>query len=147
MMRHHSALTLGQIARQQAIGAQARQERPLDLEHDGQTGVIRITGRGVWTASAANEHFTAVAEKLLQTRARGLPIRVLVDLREAAHQSLDSLDRLRWWTANLYRSGDRIAIVVASSVVKSSFRYVPVGATRELFLSEKAARDWLLAYD
>jgi hypothetical protein len=108
--------------------------------------LVCVVGEGTWDVQDANRHFAALAERLSDLRGAGATVRVLVDLRTAADQPPATRACIDRWAARVYRPDDRVAIIVGSSIQKAALRATPVVATRELFLSEKAARDWLLAY-
>lgn len=107
-------------------------------------GLIEVTGTGQWTRADADEHFAALAGVLRRAREKAGTVRVLVDLRTAGAQPAATTERIAHWTGLLYREGDRVAILVASSLLKSQMRRITTRATRELFISEDAARLWLM---
>lgn len=106
---------------------------------------LRVTGVGLWTVAMIDAHFVAVAATLRAMRSVRGHAAVLVDLRRAAVQPGPVADALSAWTSKLYIARDRVAIVVASSLVKSQSRRVEIAATRELFVSMNAAELWLCA--
>ncbi len=71
---------------------------------------------------------------------------MLVDLRKSPVQSVETAGRIKAATSRIYKPGDRIAIVVQSSLVKTQMRQVVDVTTVELFISIDAAEMWLLAY-
>jgi hypothetical protein len=107
--------------------------------------LIQVFACGTWTEQQVEDHFTDLNRRLRRVRERCASIPVLVDLRLAAVQSQPVFDRLAWWTARLYTPEDRVAILLASSLLKSQMRRIEIDATRELFLSFDAALSWLIA--
>lgn len=105
---------------------------------------VAVHGAGYWTPAYVDTHFAELGELLARVR-RQKHVRVLVDLTQAAVQGEESAQRVSHWTARLYREGDRVAIVLASSLLKAQMRRVAIIADRELFLSRTAAMTWLLA--
>lgn len=106
---------------------------------------LRVTGAGMWTTGMIDAHFVTVSASLRAMRAARGHAAVLVDLRRAAVQPAAVQATLSRWTSKLYVARDRVAIVVASSLVKSQTRRVDIAATRELFMSMNAAELWLCA--
>jgi hypothetical protein len=106
---------------------------------------IRVTGRGFWSVKQIDDHFARLERTLDESRLAQDSALVLVDLRDATVQAAAVADRLGWWTERLYSAQDRVAIVLASSLLKAQMRRVPMAATRELFLSPMAALTWLTA--
>jgi len=105
---------------------------------------IAVQGTGCWSPEYLDAHFADLAG-LLGRRRRDRQVLVLVDLTRAGVQSDETAERIRYWTANLYRQSDRVAIVLASSMLKAQMRRYVMVADRELFLSRTAALAWLLA--
>lgn len=106
---------------------------------------LRVIGVGLWTVAMVDAHFVAVSATLRAIRAVRGHAAVLVDLRRAAVQPGPVANALSAWTSKLFVARDRVAIVVASSLVKAQSRRVEVAATRELFMSMNAAELWLCA--
>lgn len=106
---------------------------------------IRVTGRGFWTVEEIDAHFAELELALDASRQSLGAATVLVDLRDAPVQTAAVTERLGWWTGRLYQAQDRVAIILASSLLKSQMRRIPMAAKRELFLSPMAALTWLTA--
>jgi hypothetical protein len=104
---------------------------------------LHVIGRGVWSTTFTENHFAEFERLLMQLRSTGGQVRILVDLRLAAVQSDAVNTQIATWTKRLYRRGDRVALVLASSLAKAAMRRVTMAADREFFLSEDAARLWL----
>jgi hypothetical protein len=73
----------------------------------------------------------------------GLPVRAIIDAREAVIQNPESVERIRVGTPEIYVSGDRVAMLVSNSLVKMQLRRVVDERTHELFMSANAATTWL----
>jgi hypothetical protein len=110
------------------------------------TGIVQVVGRGSWTPAAADRHFAELEQLLLHARQGGLGALAMIDLRLAGEEGPETQARTAHWTRTLYRPGDRIAILVASCLQKSRMRRLTLAGDCQLFLSESAARAWLLAY-
>lgn len=106
---------------------------------------LRVEGRGLWSAAFIDDHFGALQTQIEAMRAQHGRARVLVNLCTAMIQTNETADRIRHWTGLIYKQQDRVAIVLASSLLKSQMRRVAIIADRELFLSETNALGWLLA--
>lgn len=115
----------------------------LDLVVTGD--ILRVTGRGLWTIKDIDDHFIQLKRALDTARRSRGAATVFVDLQDAVVQTDAVAARLGWWTTRSYRTQDRVAIVLASSLLKAQMRRVPMAATRELFLSPMAALTWLTA--
>lgn len=108
--------------------------------------LIEVRGSGIWSPVYADAHFMRLQFALVQLRhAKGVA-RVLVDLSEAMVQPADTAARVKYWTGKLYREGDRVAMVVASSLLKIQMRHAVAITAFEVFISDRAARLWLSAY-
>jgi hypothetical protein len=118
-------------------------EPSLDIEWRG--AYLRVLGKGQWSPEFIDGHFGRLKQQIDDLRARAGRARVLVNLTEAMIQPADTAERIRHWTALIYREQDRVAIVLASSLLKSQMRRVSIVADRELFLSETNAIAWLTA--
>ena len=110
-----------------------------------QTGLARVSviGRGMWSPGYCDQHFSALGVMLERVRKHSGGVRVLVQIKEAPVQSAATIERVVHWTKIIYAVGDRVAIVVASSLMKSQMRRIHMAAKREIFVSETAARAWL----
>ncbi|PZU11778.1 hypothetical protein [Sphingomonas sp.] len=109
--------------------------------------IVRVDGAGSWRLDYLDGHFERLEHMLLAIRRARRRVRVLVDLRQAVVQSAAVAERIQYWTDRLYEAEDRVAIVVASSLLKSQMRRVAAITQREFFLSESAGRTWLMAND
>jgi len=105
---------------------------------------VSVQGTGYWSPAYVDEHFSELGTMLDRVR-KARKVRVLVELTQAAVQGEETARRVSHWTAKLYREEDRVAIVLASSLLKAQMRRVAIIADRELFLSRTAALTWLLA--
>jgi hypothetical protein len=106
---------------------------------------LRVDGKGLWSATFIDEHFGPLHQQIIAMRQRDGRARVLVNLSAAMIQPPETAERIRHWTGLIYKERDRVAIVLASSLLKSQMRRVAIIADRELFLSETNALGWLLA--
>ena len=109
------------------------------------SGLIRIIGRGQWCEAQVAVHFTALRNLILQRRAEGGAVRVMVDLRESEVQDMGTADRISKGTSTLYTEQDRVAIIVESSTLRSQLKTAVSVDNVAYFLAPTAARIWLNA--
>lgn len=131
-------------AQQQTTAVEPNGE--LTIEVDQASGLVRVTGRGFWSALHADHHFSKLDAILRGIRMAGLRVRVLVDLREAAVQPAETAERIGRATQEIYQPGDRVAIVVGSSLAKMQMRRAARIANHDFFVSPSAAEMWLHAW-
>ena len=85
-----------------------------------------------------------LAEAIAQSRAKSPHFRLVFDNRDCIFPSAEGHQAMASMLAPLSRPGDRVAIIVSSSVLKARARG---GATEaQVFMSESAALTWLNAY-
>lgn len=111
-------------------------------------GTITVTSAAdLWSPEDIDRHFDRLATVIDEQRRAGQQVRVLVDLRAAPPQPTETLARIGTRTVTTYRPGDRVAIVVTSSLAKMQMRDIMRSGDNALFLSADAARLWLHAFD
>jgi hypothetical protein len=123
-----------------------RVSNPFTILHDP-AGFIRVAGAGLWSPTEIDRHFVELGHVVRTERALKGRVRVLVDLRGAGTQSPETAARIGVATAATYRSGDRVAIVVGSSLAKMQLRRIVRTSEHEFFVSPEAAATWLMAYN
>jgi hypothetical protein len=129
---------------QQILATESQGELTIDI--DQAAGLVRVTGRGFWSPLHADHHFSRLDGVLRGIRMAGLRVRVLVDLREAAVQPAETIERISRATQEVYQPGDRVAIVVGSSLAKMQMRRIVRAANHDFFVSPSAAEMWLHAW-
>lgn len=118
----------------------------LSIDYNEATGIITVTGHGVWDEPMVRHHFAKLDKLMSELRARGKPVLELVDLRDAENQS-DYVSMIAASEANrVHKPQDRIAIMASSSLMKMRMKEAATRSQREFFLSENAALTWLTAY-
>jgi hypothetical protein len=114
------------------------------IEEDRRRGVILITVKGFFDIPSLRDHFDANAIIVTQWREAGLPIRVLIDAVDIQPHSPEGQAYVQDATARIYRPGDRVAIIVASSLVKMQMRRaLSRGEILNFFISKSAGFTWL----
>lgn len=114
------------------------------IAEDLPAGVIRMKVTGFFDLATLTRHFADNETVVRRWRAAGLPIRVFIDALELRPHSPEGQACVQEATARIYRSGDRVAVRVASSLVKMQMRRaLGTGDIIDFFLSENAAFTWL----
>ncbi|WP_109809076.1 hypothetical protein [Sphingosinithalassobacter portus] len=118
----------------------------LDIRATFEDGVLRVTGSGAWNRMQLTGHFARLHELIRPVRERGEPLLALIDMRGITEMPDEIVAVIDRETARLYQEQDRVAVMVASSLVKMQMKRAAEKAQREFFLSAKAALTWLTAY-
>jgi len=118
----------------------------LTIERSKSTSVIHVVGRGFWTPAVMDAHFGQLQTSVAPARKAGLGVRMIVDLRGSDVQSPQTIDRMKVGAAGVTQQGDRMAIIVGSSLAKIQMRRTIGDAQHEFFLSPEAAMKWVEAY-
>jgi hypothetical protein len=122
-------------------------EAKLSFSFCASGSTIRVIGSGFWTAAYVDDHFDQLEICLVDVRRRLGRAKVLVDLRKSPVQAPDVADRIRIRAQQLYGAGDRVAVVVETSLLKMQLRRATDGQKIQNFISIAAAEMWLAAYD
>jgi urease gamma subunit len=117
------------------------------IEAGDLTRFIRITGVGFWTPAEIDTHFDELGDLIARMRQVRTDVRILVDLRESGVQSPETIARISARITDAYRDGDRIAMVLSSSLAKMQMKRAIQNLQHEMFVSPKAAEQWLMAYN
>jgi hypothetical protein len=123
--------------------ADSTRQGELTISLDRAANQISVVGRGFWSLGYVREHLRAFEAVLLEARCNERPSRTLVDLRDAPVQSPEVATHLHNAICRMYRPPERAAIVVASSLVKIQMQRGFNPETHAVFLSLKAAEQWL----
>jgi hypothetical protein len=115
----------------------------LSMKRRDARGIIGVWGWGTWTPDYTQHHFAILGRHIADVRAAGHPVRVLVNLRKAAVQPAEAIAVIRAGTDAIYKPGDRIALLVGSSLIKAQMGQLLDRAKLNFFLSETAAHMWL----
>jgi len=108
-------------------------------------GVVRSEKLTVQTADDVDRYIDALTLILTGARQRFGHALVLADLRDAPIRSQLAAERLRQHNLKLYHPGERVALLVSSSLLKMQLRRNLVPEYQEIFMSERAAILWLQA--
>jgi len=112
---------------------------------DDKAKVVLVEGVGFWTLTTIDTHFDYLFDVIAKQRRLARPVRVLIDVCQADIQPSDVIDRIGLRSALIYEPGDRVAIVVASSLAKIQMKRGVIGVRHEFFFSPRSAMSWLCA--
>jgi hypothetical protein len=113
---------------------------------DRPKGLVRAWASGHWSMRLMRSFFSAYGAEIAAIRDTGLPLRVIADVRESAVQSEEVAQFILERVSTLYRPGDRVALIVATSMLKAQLRAVLPPGIHEYFLSGDAAEKWVMAH-
>ncbi|MDO6416471.1 hypothetical protein Q4F19_18960 [Sphingomonas sp. BIUV-7] len=130
-----------------AQGLEARMQGHIEYRNDGAAGIVRIKGSGLWSVAMIEEHFGELKAMLSALREQGKAVRVLVDMSGAAVQPPEVAAVIRTATQDIYEPGDRIAMIVGSTLAKMQMRRLVDNDVMKLFVSAQASENWLRAYE
>lgn len=114
------------------------------IRQDEALDIVRITARGFLTPEQFDEIFAVSARMTEARHATGRPVRFLIDNRQIMIQAPDAVERLRQKAAHAHEEGDRVAIVVESTLARMQLRRVLDMRIHQLFDTEQAALLWLI---
>jgi hypothetical protein len=117
------------------------------IDIDDAAEIIRVAGYGFWTIEILDRHFDRLRSAIAGRRSQWRAIRVLVNLQKAEIQPAEVIERIDARTRQIYDPGDRVAIVVTSSLAKLQMRRGITRLQHDFFISEHAAVTWLRAHD
>lgn len=115
-------------------------------EHSA-AGIIRIEVEGFFDLAILKQHFEENLIIVSRWRFAGKPIRVLIDAVRLMPHSPEGQACVQAATARIYRSGDKVAVLVSSGLVKMQMkRALSHGDTLDFFTSQPEAFAWLESY-
>ena len=115
------------------------------IRFDAETGIVRVSLRGDMPDEAFVQYRDAMAGALEQAHAVAPAARVLIDGRDMENMPANAADRIAE-LGLMFTCEDRVAMIVRSSLLKIEARRVAHSDAVQTFLSENAARTWLMAY-
>jgi len=110
------------------------------VEHGG---LIRISPNRFHTAAELIEHFSKLPAKFETFRKRSKIVRVILDLRGGNVLGPEAGKIVQENTVRIYRSEDRLTILLDSQLVKLQTRRVVGGPSTQHFSSVADAENWL----
>jgi hypothetical protein len=110
--------------------------------------LVRMKVEGFFDRATLIQHFSDNAAFVNRWRAAGQPIRVLIDALKLQPHTPENQAIVMQSFERIYLPGDRVAIMVESSLVKMQMRRTHTyGDIIGFFVSESAALKWMLAHD
>jgi hypothetical protein len=117
------------------------------VTEDDRLGIIRVAVSGFFDKQDLEKHFAAKRQIVDRWRAHGRDICMLIDAVGLKPHSPENQRFAEEAVARLYRSSDRVAMLLESSLVKMQMRRsLSHGDIANFFLSENAAITWLTAH-
>jgi hypothetical protein len=114
------------------------------IQEDDRCGIIRMRVYGFFDIPTLERHFAENDAVVRRWRTHGRLIRVLIEAVELLPHSPEGQACVQASTARIYAPGDRVAVLVSSSLVKMQMRRaLRQGDLIDFFVSEKAAMAWL----
>ncbi|WP_447724092.1 hypothetical protein [Sphingomonas koreensis] len=117
-----------------------------EIARDDQLKILRITRVAVQQLADVDRYLAVLGDVVRDARLRFGRVRVLADLRNSPIRTQEAAERMRVGNLVLYRAGDRVALIVESSLLKMQLRRTLV-EYQNIFLSPHAAETWLTALD
>jgi hypothetical protein len=109
--------------------------------------MLRIDASGVFDLQIARSYATDIKRIVADLRDAGSKLRVVVDRIESRVLEPGVAQILIDTYRAVLRPGDRVALVVQTSMDKAPIRTVADREETQVFLSMSAAKTWVLAYD
>ena len=116
----------------------------IEREFDEGTGIISVRGSGLYSFMDIEQHYAALRALVERVRSSGRPIRVLSDVTHGVRQAAWVEDYILDQMTQIFRTGDRIAFLVANDSDKAHIQNVG-GHLVHSFTSRTAAEQWLAA--
>ncbi len=117
------------------------------IEENVAKGFVLMVVEGFFDMDTLSRHFADNAAFVVRWRAMGRSIRVLIDATNLLPHSPEGQALVQQSTQQIYRPGDRVAVIVSSNLVKMQMRRaLSQGQIINFFVSEAAAMTWLMAY-
>lgn len=107
-------------------------------------GLIRGEAEGFWSLDMTAQHVAAWIKCVRRIHSEGRPVRVVADLRRAQTQSQEVASMVQRELAGLYRDGDRVAIIVEASLLKTQLRRILNTDHASYFADAEAGERWAL---
>lgn len=115
-----------------------------EIVRDDRLAVIRTRCVGLKLGEEVDRYLAVLEPIVADMRACHGRVRVLADLRNAPIRTQEAADKMRAGNLRLYRAGDRIALIVESSLLKMQLRRTLI-ASQNIFVSPNAAETWVTA--
>jgi hypothetical protein len=117
-----------------------------EIVRDDRLKILRVNRVAVQQLADVDRYLAVVGGIVRDARLRFGQVRVLADLRNSPIRTQEAAERMRVGNLGLYRVGDRVALIVESSLLKMQLRRTLV-EYQNIFMSPSAAETWLTALD
>lgn len=117
-----------------------------DFTFEDETGILRVTIFGAWTASEVHRFGHDAEGRFAGARAKVGHLRMLIDCSRGFVCPQELVEPLADAGLQYARHDDRVALVVTSSLMKIQIKRMMGNAPSNMFISDNAARMWLLAH-
>lgn len=108
------------------------------------SGILYVKVVGAWTMPEVERYGREAGGRFADARKAAGSLRLLVDLSEAEILSQSVIDPLARAGMQYARPDDRVALVVASTLLKLQMKRMIGDAPTPIFLSTRDAAAWLL---
>lgn len=110
---------------------------------DPASAIIRVHGTGFWAPDEIDLMLDRLADQVAQARSIHGSARVLVDLSSNGAQMADTVTRIAKRSSAIYREGDRLAVVLESSILKMQIGRIERASEFHSFTNLADAEAWL----
>ena len=115
---------------------------PFRIEVDPAAGLIRVIRHPLASVIDLGQHFALLESEIAAIRREGLPLRMIVDLRQATADSPAVVSQIGERVHGFDRPGDRIALIVRPSLFQLQIKREHP-AQHRMFDTVEAAEAWL----
>lgn len=119
--------------------------RPLFKVARDAKGIIRCSQNGFWTVKDVENYIAELTPFYLQGRKSGVGVKQVSDMRGFLVQGQDVGNKFLEFDIGFRKDGDRLAMIVDSSLVRIQLRRRIARAGLEIFVSEGEAEAWIHA--
>jgi hypothetical protein len=116
-----------------------------NFTYDQTVGLLKVRVDGSWTIDEVQRYGREAGVQFAAARKENGLLRLLIDLSGAHILSQELMDPLAKAGMQYARADDRVALAVASTLLKLQMRRMLGDAPVPIFLSTKEAIDWLLS--
>lgn len=106
-------------------------------------GIVRIDRLTVLTEEQVDDYLRALSDVLESVRRKFGRVRLFADLRNSPVRAQAAAEKLRIGNQELYRPGDKVALLIASSLLKMQLQRNIVPEYQALFTTVEEAEAWL----
>ena len=116
-----------------------------EFVYEEATGILCVRVLGLWTMAEVERYGHEAAGQFAAARSRSGMLRLLVDCSAGYVCPRDLVEPLARVGMKYHQDGDRVAVVMSSSLVKLQVRRMMEDGPRDMFGSHAEAQAWLTA--